>query len=349
MKPYRRRLVGLPLQRSLFSGISQAALAIGARGVLPGDRFSAWLNEDGDLYLEKADAERLAAALPDLATPEYLSAMEHGLAAACAAVITATARAGERASATGETEARALISDLGSAVAALLPYGILSKFVPDALFAMLKVSGDNDGPPFPAMSPGAELTRQAAVLFGECRKRGYSAGRLKSDWPEVPHWAAELLRDFCRAQAGFGPLPWEAPGYEDPSYVLAILSETFGDGDPDAVLARLGASNTAASEGSALRRALAAWLAFLERETWYVRRAFYLGMLPLLRRLVPSYEKADSRFAAEDVLFLELNELTARTDTAAASARKTKYLADAEYFTKYGITAARLRSVMETA
>ena len=98
-----------------------------------------------------------------------------------------------------------------------------------------------------------------------------------------------------------------------------------------------------------MRHVLAVWLDFLDRETWYVRRAFYVGLVPLLRRrLLPAYGQADPGFVPEDLLFLELDELISSRDAGAAGTRRAKYLADTEYFAKYGITPGRLRAVMET-
>ena len=143
-------------------------------------------------------------------------------------------------------------------------------------------------------------------------------------------------------------------GYEEPQYVFGILAGIFTDDDPEVLLCRLGPTPgdtrpvSAQPRDASVRHVLAVWLDFLDRETWYVRRAFYVGLVPLLRRLLPAYGQADTDFVPEDLLFLELNELTSRGDAGAAGPRRAKYLADTEYFAKYGITTGRLRAVMET-
>ena len=359
MKPYRRRLIGLPLQRSLFAEIHHAPAIIGLHGVLPGDRFAAWLDDDGDLYLDTLDIERLTESLPARATPAFLGEMQSGLAATCEAVIETTERSWRCASSVDEAEARALLSEVGESVAALIPYGILSKFVPDALYQILKSAGDMGDPPFPAKSLGAELTRAAVFLGLSCRARGYSPDRLRIQWPDVPPDVAALVGDFCRTHTGFGPLAWEAAGYEDPHYVFGVLAGMFANEDLDLLLRRLDPTPSdprpvtgppQPPDVLALRLVVAAWLDFLDRETWYVRRAFYVGLVPLLHRLLPSYGRSGSGFVPEDLLFLELHELTTPpADARSAPARRAKYLADTEYFAKYGITPARLHAVMEAS
>ncbi len=353
MKPYRRRLIGLPLQRSLFSGISRAPATIGLLGVLPDDRLAAWLDDEGNLHLDTTDVERLTAALPARATPALFESMERGLALACDVVIQSTEHSWSRAISADEAEARALLSNVGEAVATLLPYGILSKFVPDALYQLLQASGDSRDPPFPAWSPGTELTRAAASLCVSCHARGYSPERLRTEWPLIPTDVATIIEDFCRGHTGIGPLACEAPGYEDPCYVIGILEGMLAEDDPAELLRRLGPSVTIppvelpSAETSPLRRLLAAWLTFLDRETWYVRRAFYLGLRPMLHQLLPAYQRADPEFVPEDLLFLKLDELLAPTaEPRVAATRRARYLADAEYFAKYGITADRLHTIM---
>jgi hypothetical protein len=352
--PYRRHLVGLPLQRSLFSGIDRAPEAICLTGVLADDRFKAWLDEDGDLFLDRSDLELLVAALPERLTPAFLADMQRSLAAACSAVLAAAERARTQAPRADEVRARALLGDLGAQLAALIPFGILSKFVPDVLYGALASTGDDAGPPVPLESPGATLTKAVAALhieFGAC---GFSPERLLAEWPDVPPGVADVAQVFCGTHVGFGPLPWEAPGYEEPRYVFGVLQATFADHDPADVLQRLTQPTPPPaadprSDVAALRSTLAAWLEFLEHETWYVRRAFYVGLVPLLRRLVPAYQRGGSGRAPEDLLFLELHELTTADDVPNAPARRARYLAQTDYLSKHGVTAHHLTQILEAA
>ena len=90
------------------------------------------------------------------------------------------------------------------------------------------------------------------------------------------------------------------------------------------------------------------WREFLERETWYLRRAFYVGVLPLLLRLVPVYLGRDRQMVKEDILFFELAELTTvRPDARRARARRTEYLSNHDYLSQNGISTDRLGAILE--
>lgn len=347
MTPFRRYLVGLPLQRSLFSRIDRLPEILGVTGVLPADRVRTWLDDDGHLYLDRKDIEVLAAGLEERLTPALADEMCRSLGATCCALEEAIACCARLASSATAPEARLLLAELGDRVAALIPYGLLSKFVPDALYRVLIRQEGDTVPPIPRSSPGAALTLDAYSLYLTCCALELPPARLLAEWPLVPGAIAAELRAFCVAHAGFGPLRWEAPGFEDPRYALGVLAATFAD--DDAIPGRLPCTPaTAGVEGprsapeSPLRRTLAAWLEFLERETWYVRRAFYVGMAPLLHR-VASLEGV----CADDLLFLEFAELNSVTaHLGRMQARRAKYLEQTEYLSENGITRDRLRAVL---
>ena len=359
MNPYRRHLIGLPLQRCGFADIDCAPELIGLTDVLPGGRMGAWLNDDGDLFLDRLRIERLATALSDRLTPAFLDGMERSLVEACDAVQSATEHSRARARAADVDEVRHLIGDLGQSVKRLVPFGILSKFVPDVLYTALAAKRFVGIPPLPSESAGATLTREAFALFTACRAGGFGPDRLLVEWPNVPTNIAECVLDFCGRQVGFGPLRWEAPGYESPRYVFATLQSSFAEHDATELFRRLDASarmRNSASElalspaHAPLARVIATWREFLERETWYLRRAFYVGLLPLLLRLVPEYLQRDRGMVIDDILFLELDELTAlRPDTRLARVRRARYLANSGYLTEHGLSSNRLGAVLEAA
>jgi hypothetical protein len=374
VKPYRRHLIGLPLQHSVFSSIDRAPEFIGLTGVLPDDRLGAWVNEDGDLFLDAENVERLGKALFEGISPGLLDGMERSLVSACNAVRCATELCRDRAPTADANEARLLIAGLGQTVRALIPFGILSKFVPDVLYKALASPADAEIPRLRYDSPGTVLTREAFGLFEECSEKDFPPDRLLAEWPAVPPVIAERVRTFCERHAGFGPLPWEAPGYEDPHYVFTVLRTTFAEGDsaeiwrrlrPDAaervdadirpsrdVEEILVSRDTAdlrlrVSTQKALRRVVVVWLEFLERETWYVRRAFYAGLVPLLHHLLSEYRQLNQIITLEDVLFLGLDELTApRPDMALARSRREKYLGHSEYLIEYGISPGRFGTML---
>lgn len=359
MKPYRRHLIGLPLQRSVFSDIDRAPVLIGLTGVLPGDRMGTWLDGDGDLFLDRSSIERLATALRHRLSPEFLGAMERSIAVACDAVQRATESCSRCARDADADEVRHLIGDLGASLRTLVPFGILSKFVPDVLYRAFAATPRADLPRLPGESPGAVLTRESYDLFSECRARGFAPDQLLTQWPDVPVDVADHVRAFCRRQAGFGPLLWEAPGYENPQYVFGILQATFAEEDLAAVRRRLDVSRRGRHDAAlqepfavdaALAHAIGVWRDFLERETWYVRRAFLVGLLPLLLRLVAEYRQRERGTVVEDILFLELDELAAPLpDMALARARRARYLANEPFLAEHGISGDRLSVVLEAA
>ena len=61
-QPYRRHIVGLPLQRSLFVQAARAATTIGLPGLSSELDFPAWLDENGDLFLDRSQVAALSKA-----------------------------------------------------------------------------------------------------------------------------------------------------------------------------------------------------------------------------------------------------------------------------------------------
>lgn len=357
MTPYRRSLVRLPLQRSLFSRLDGAAELLGLADTLPGARFGAWLDQNGDLFLDRSHVERLVEALPGRLTPEHVEGVEQAQRTCCEDLVAATERAANLASGAGEAELRSLVGELAERIAAILPYGVLSKFVPDALLQALVAAGDRQLPPFPRPSFGAELAKRSLVLYRDCLALGWAPERLEAGWPAVAPEVASLVRRFCRDETGSGPLQWEAQGYEDPRYVFGILQAAFAGSTPELEALRdppTGLQESARPAGNAgtpspARRHLAFWLDFLERETWFVRRAFYRGMIPLLRQLATLECGAGDGFGAEELLFQEIDELRSGAIRVDLSSRRREYFADAAYLARLGIGAGRLAAVFREA
>ena len=368
MNPFRRHLVGLPLQRSVFTNIDRAPTLVDLTGVLPDDRLGAWLNDAGDLFLDVAHVGQLASAIPDRISPAWLHHMACSLESACRGVGLTTELCRTRARDADASEARQLIADLGASVRTLVPFAILSKFVPDALYRAAASSGDASVPALPHDSPGTMLTRESFALFEACGACGFPPDRLLAEWPAVPADIGDRVRTFCEGHAGFGPLQWEAPGFEDPRYVFTVLQAVFAESDGEQVRHRLrgGAPRRAPAEATpspsghgarwpastmkTLRRVTVMWMEFLERETWYVRRAFHVGFLPLVHRLATEFAMWDVDMTADDVLFLGLDELTAqRPDLALARSRRETYLANSGYLAEHGIVSDRLATMMWTA
>ena len=354
-QPYRRYIVGLPLQRSLFGLTARAATTIGLPGLSSELDFPARLDENGDLFLDRSQVAALTKALSSWFTPETLELMQARHTAACDALVGASENAA-RVTASLDGAARKLSEDLANRMALVLVYGILSKFVPDALLRALADTGDVEPPPFPEKSAGAELMQNTFALYQACCVLNYTPQRLQHEWPRVSPEVFHLVSEFCNRQAGFGPLAWDSPGYEDPNYVVRLLHSAFNDVDVEQVRRRLSFAKRPAVARSttgvptkiaALRRVLGFWLDFLERETWYARRAFYLGMIPLLQQLAAGYRQKIPKFQLTDLLFLDIRELVAGiADPAVIHARRHRYLENSEYLSLHGVDSSRLATML---
>ena len=241
-------------------------------------------------------------------------------------------------------------------MALVLAYGILSKFVPDVLLRALADAGDVEPPPFPEKSAGAELMQNTFALYQACCVLNYTPQRLQREWPRVSPEVFHLVSEFCNRQTGFGPLAWDSPGYEDPNYVVRLLHSAFDEVDAEQVRRRLSFAKRPAVARSttgvptkiaALRRVLGFWLDFLERETWYVRRAFYVGMIPLLQQLAAGYRQKIPAFQLADLLFLDIRELVAGiADPAVIHTRRHRYMENTEYLSLHGVDPSRLATML---
>jgi hypothetical protein len=357
-QPYRRHIVGLPLQRSLFRLTPWAATTIGLPGLSSQLDFPARLDENGDLLFDRSQVVALTGALGSWFTSETLELMHTRHVAACDALLNASENAAREA-ASLDGAAGKLSEDLANKMALVLAYGVLSKFVPDLLLRVLADAGDVEPPPFPEKSAGAELLQNACALYEACGALNYTPERLQREWPNVAPEVFQLVTEFCNRQTGFGPLAWDSPGYEDPKYVVRLLHSAFHEVDAEQVRRHLSVakrpmvarSNTDVSgKSAALRRVLGFWLDFLERETWHARRAFYVGMIPLLRQMAAGFRKKITGLQVGDLLFLEINELVAGiADPVLIESRRQRYMENTEYLALHGVNPSRLATMLASS
>ncbi len=334
--PYRRRLVALPLQISCFQSLDRVATWVEAEEVLPARRFDARLSEEGDLYLDAEAMKRVRAHVAEHVDDAWSERFVGRLDAACAALT----RAYEQGPNTPALEA---VEAWGAAIAGVLPFGLLTKFVPDALLQALAARGDTEPPPLPHPSPGQRLLCDVLRLGLGLLDAGEDLAKVGLHGETRPEIAA-----FCASHRGMGPLAWDAPGYEEPSYVARALRTTLGDLSRTEIEARLGRIagapvEAAVGEPSALRRALARTLAFLEDETALVRAAFFEGLLPALRHL--AVERGMPREVAENLLFWRLEEMTVGAPTNVVARRRAAWEANDEHLRKHGIGAGRITAL----
>jgi hypothetical protein len=327
---------------------------LGLAGVLPDGRFGARLDADGNLFVDTSHTELLSEALLGALAPPVLERIEVGLRRACRTVLAATHSSGARAASLDDSGARAAVAELGRAVESLLPYPIMAKFVPEVLLRALTAEGDPGFPPFDRPSPGARLSAALLRLDGTCRAGGYSPERLAAEWPAIPGELEAAVRTFCRRYAGFGPVPWEGPGYETPEHVFAAMRAAFGGSDPGRLRAGLGRALRGSPSppppptelAGMIRRGLVAWFEFLDLEIWYVRGAFYRGMLPLLRRIAAV--RGDGGEGGQDLLFHRVEEFEGQDPSPEVlEGRRRAYLSNPAYLERIGAGPPRLARIME--
>lgn len=357
-QPYRRHIVGLPLQQSLFGQAAKAATTIGLPFLKSELDFPARLDENGDLFLDRAKVATITDALLAWFTPDNLEFLHQTHAKACASLVDTSEEASRVAATMDGRAAVSWTEDLAHKTALVMTYGILSKFVPDVLLQALSTAGDILPLPFPAHSAGSELLRKTFALQEACRDLGYPPRRLRREWPDVSPEVFILVNDFCHHQRGFGPLAWDSPGYEEPEYVVRLLFSAFDEVDSEQLRARLTVSPKPEAAGSpavpddvaTLRRVLGFWLDFLERETWYVRRAFYAGMMPVLQQVAGIYRRRIPTLQVTDLLFLHIDELAAETgDQVTIKSRRERYFQNTEYLSLHGVDALRLARMLPKA
>src|SRR5437588_6107166 len=107
-QPYRRHIIGLPLQRSLFGQAARAATTIGLPGLTSEQEFPARLDENGDLFLDRSQIAVLTEALRSSFTVETLEQMHATHATTCHTLVDATENAARVAASLDGASARKL-------------------------------------------------------------------------------------------------------------------------------------------------------------------------------------------------------------------------------------------------
>jgi hypothetical protein len=320
---------------------------------------AAGFDERGNLKLDREVVEQVRASFLRRCAPEYIDEMEQTQRERCRALVEATDGAAAVAGNEPDLEeARLALAGVAAGIDRFIPYPILTKFVPELLLQALREAGDEGPPPFLNPSPGGELSRAMLDLYGACLAMGFPPERLAAAWPDVEPRVDGAVRSFCRQHTGFGPVTWEAPGFETPEFLFAAMRAAFGDADPEDLRRRLAGRVPVGEDGDPeglgpdtswpgrLRRCLRSWLELLELEIWYLRGAFYRGILPLLQS-----DRAwlqDGGSLREALLFAEIGELlTGRLDPAILEARRNGYLGDHEYLAQNAVGPERLSTIME--
>jgi hypothetical protein len=323
---------------------------------MPGMGTAARLDENGDVRLDENVIRQIRRAFADRIDQNYLESVETARSARCEALLRSTEAAAEGSDVLEEREARNLMVELGRRIADVLPYVILGKLVPDVLLGVLEREGsgpDLVASSFQGRSAGSHLSEGLLELYRSCLNRGYPPARLEREWPAVEPGVAGAVKRFVSRYTGFGPVAWEAPGFETPGYVFAAMTATFSGIDPDTLRRPAGVppSTAAEEEGRSahLRRALRSWAEFTEQQIWLVRGAFYRGMVPLLRPSTGVWQTpSETTTRPEDLLFAELEEIAgALPDPPELSRRRDEYLGNTSYLSRHGILPGRLQAIVE--
>jgi len=358
---YRAQLVRLPLQQATFGEIPEAGRRLGLPRELAGG-LGGRLDQEGNLHLDQARGRLLARTLVESLTDAGAQALQSSLESACDALTTGIEPT------TGGLDVHDVrmgghLSGMARLVATVVDFAILGRFVPDALLEGLARAGDGRPPPFPSPSSGSRLTEDLLDLYQSLIPRGKSLADLTIPGAPLDHQVERELRAFADRHVGFGPLAWDRPGFEDPAHVLVAMIASFegGGAQPPETELPGGPSELPAPDArsaqvpgtfpvQAVRRLLAAWLAFLDAETWYVRRAFFLGYVPVLRELVAEYRREVPEIRPGDVLFCTSPHQAAADPgewLAEAKARREAYVEDRQYLARHGIDEGRLDAIVE--
>ncbi len=339
----RERIIGLPLQRSVFDRLTTAGELVGLGHALP-DGFRADLDATGSLHVSSEDARALRAAFPRRPGRGFVTALEGTRRSVCAGLLEATRAAESLAPAGDDADCRRAAIDLLARLADFMPYPILTKIVPELLLGAL----DTDESPIeapPSPSPGLQLTLSLERLAAWCADAGWSAERLAAAWPDVPPHVGSAVLSFCAAHSGFGPVAWEAPGFDSPEFTLRALAGVArpGSGEPPppaptfADLAPDPHAHPMTTAG-----ALSAWLELTDHQIWYVRTAFFRGLVPLLRSWA-----GELSVAPRDMLFVTRHELAGELpDIQAIDERRNAYWADTGYLERNSVAPHRLDAIL---
>lgn len=165
-------------------------------------------------------------------------------------------------------------------------------------------------------------------------------------WPEVSSEVSELVNRFADAHTGYGPLAWEAPGFDDPAVVVGALETIVTSRDNalslPAVIDRREPSDV---DTLAIYRLLESWLLLLEMGILSLRRAFYTIIVPLAGLMAKRLSVSTT-----DIAFMSFEELLGEAPSPSdIQRRRATYRGAKEYLTTNGIDPKRIERLMTGA
>lgn len=237
----------------------------------------------------------------------------------------------------------ATLGEVDAVLSEMVTLVVLGKFLPDILFDTISRQSPQADAPFPSPSPGALLAADLESLAGACLDSGWTVRELVRSWPKVSPAIRDLVHRFAHSHSGYGPLAWEAPGFEDVSVVVAALSTTVpssnGDRRLPTAVERLEPSNT---DTLAVYRLLESWLLLLETGILSLRSAFYKIIVPLAGVMADELSVPPA-----DVAFMRFDELLGKAPPRGEiERRRAVYRGAEDYLANNGISPDRIDLLM---
>ncbi|NNF64722.1 MAG: hypothetical protein HKN07_10740 [Acidimicrobiia bacterium] len=337
LTPLRSGIVALPLQTSIFRKLDQAAALLELGEALPA--FDAAVDEAGDLTVSRESISAMASAFERALSASYADRIRHRIDSnrACLNVLLEADPQDRVANAT------ATLADVDLVLCEMVTLVVLGKFLPDILFDAISRRSPMADAPFPSPSPGSVLAADLSALSSACLEHGCNAHELARSWPDVAPAVRALVTGFAHSHTGYGPLAWEAPGFEDPAVVVSALATTAASNGNDTRLPvaveRLEPSDT---DMAAVYRLLESWLLLLETGILGLRSAFYTIIVPLAG--VMARERSVS---ATDIAFMRFDELLGEAPQRGEIARRrAQYRRTEDYLATNGIDPDRIDQLM---
>lgn len=294
---------------------------------------TAHMSSNGDLVVDHSAVEALRRDFRDKLQGDYLGSLQQRL--------DATLSDARAISSDGKHSSDPLdaLADVGMVLRNVVTLVILGKFLTGELLEEIHRRVGDAPIPFPSPSPGSTLAMDLGELAIACADAGYSPPRLASEWPDVGVEVKKHVLRFADDHVGFGPLAWEAPGYDDPSFVVAAMTSVVGGSSRSLI------TQTVEPVGQSIKGlhdALASWMMLLEFGIVFVRGAFY-------RVVVPAAIELGSRgdVSATSVPFMTFAELhTGAPSTAEIARRRQAYMTNTRYLKKGSIDPDRVDRLM---
>ncbi len=325
----REHFAFLPLQISHFDRLCEVPACLDLESSVADGELRASMDDDGCLVIDTDQMRLLRHAFKTRLTAKYLDEIRDLHAERLAALHDEIDGLSMELAEFQTRELLEKIGRVGDLIAALAPYGLVTKIVPDVLRCTIKERLGENEKVISDRSWSALLHPEHAsapdLAFHLVRAWRNILDISATDGSRVARIDQQLQDDW----AGMGPHAWEAPGYETPSYLLKLLAEQFGRYPADRLAKLQELHLKRRSERLAMQRDLDAslgspemdgalvrfvehfryWAAYIDDQTATLRRSFYRGLLPLLQPASQLFVREAALERRSDILFLTRHEI----------------------------------------